>query len=222
MSIERKGLEVAEVGFKFMDDEPGVFEGYASVFNGVDSYGDTILPGAYAVTLSNRQRPIQMRWNHFGPVIGKWLEAREDDKGLWVKGQIVTGHSVGADAYALMKAGAVTGLSIGFRIPPGGSEKDGKLRKLKRIDLIEISVVEEPADLSARIGDVKSAIETCDSLKEIESILRDAGGFSRADATALVARVKSLAHGDRAESESPSIDMAAAIMLHANTIKMRN
>ena len=195
--MERKLLDLGAVDIKMIDDGAGIFEGYASVFSGVDSYGDMILPGAYANTLSNRQRPIQLRWNHTGPVIGKWLEASEDDKGLRVKGKIVIGHSVGSDAYELMKAGAVTGLSIGYRIPPGGSEKDGRLRKLKRIDLIEISVVETPADLGAVIGDVKTALDQCQSLKDVEALLRDAAGLSRADVCALVSRVKALAHGER-------------------------
>jgi HK97 family phage prohead protease len=197
MTLLHKLLDLSEVDVKMVDDAQGVFEGYASVFNGVDSYGDMILPGAYANTLSNRTRPIQLRWNHVGPVIGKWLSAEEDDKGLRVKGQIVVEHSVGKDAYALMKAGAVTGLSIGYRIPSGGSEKDGRIRKLKRIDLVEISVVENPADMGAQIGDVKSALDECQSLKEVEALLRDASGMSRADACALVSRIKALAHGER-------------------------
>lgn len=195
MELKTLPLEAAE--FKVDEAREGFFSGYASKFNGVDSYGDTILPGAYAQTLTSRQRPIQMRWNHFGPVIGKWTKAVEDDQGLYVEGELTPGHSVAGDVYALMKHGAVNGLSIGFRIPPGGSAKEGKIRQLKRIDLIEVSVVEEPADLAARVGDVKSFIAEAESLKEIESLLRDAAGFTRADACALVSRIKSLAHGER-------------------------
>src|SRR5690606_18368072 len=124
-----------------------------------------------------------MRWNHTGPVIGKWLKAVEDEHGLYVEGELTPGHSVASDVYALMKHGAVTGLSIGYRIPAGGSEKSGDVRLLKQIDLVEISVVESPADLNALIGDVKSSISGAESLKDIEALLRDAGGFSRADAT---------------------------------------
>jgi uncharacterized protein len=204
--MERKNLSLDDFEIKFDEARKGFFSGYASKFNGVDSYGDTILPGAYAQTLSARQRPIQMRWNHFGPIIGKWTKALEDDHGLYVEGELTPGHSVANDVYALMKHGAVTGLSIGYRIPPGGSEKDGKRRLLKRIDLTEISIVESPADLAAQIGDVKSAIEQAESLKEIEAFLRE-GGFSRADATALVSRIKSLAHGER-EAETQTAEIA--------------
>lgn len=205
--MELKTLTVEAVEFKFDDARRGFFAGYASKFNGVDSYGDTILPGAYAQTLSNRQRPIQMRWNHFGPVIGKWTKAVEDDHGLYVEGELTPGHSVADDVYALMKHGAVNGLSIGFRIPPGGSAKDGKLRQLKRIDLVEISVVEEPADLGARIGDVKSAIDEIESLKQAEAFIRDGCGLSWTAATALVSQIKSLALRDGAAEETQLADL---------------
>jgi HK97 family phage prohead protease len=192
--VELKQLSLDAVEVKFGADR--TFTGYASAFNGVDSYGDTILPGAYADTIKNRARPIRMRWNHHGPVIGKWTDVVEDGKGLVVTGELTPGHSVAEDVYAGLKHGSLDGLSIGYRIPPGGSQKEGKVRQLKRIDLIEISVVEEPADLAARVADVKSAIEEAQSLKEIEARLRDGFGLSWDAATALVSRVKFLALRD--------------------------
>ena len=204
---------------KFDDARPGFFSGYASVFGLVDSYGDTITPGAYSKTLQNRERPIQLRWNHYGGVVGKWLTLREDGKGLYVEGELTPGHSVAQDAYALMKHGAVNGLSIGYRIPEGGSEKSehgGRL--LKQIDLVEISVVESPADVHAQISSVKSAIEEAESLKEIESLLRDAGGFSRADACALVARIKSMEQSESVPEKKASF--AQLLALNAAVAKL--
>lgn len=192
MELKQLGLDAVDV--KFNADR--TFTGYASVFNGVDSYGDTILPGAYADTIKNRARPIRMRWNHNGPVIGKWTDVAEDGKGLLVTGELTPGHSTAEDVYAGLKHGSLDGLSIGYRIPPGGAQKDGKIRLLKRIDLIEISVVEEPADLAARVADVKAAFEEAQSLKEIEARLRDGLGLSWDAATALVSRVKFLALRD--------------------------
>lgn len=194
--MEIKQLALSNVELRFDGDKAGTFAGYASKFGGVDSYGDTILPGAYRKTLKKRERPIRMRWNHWGPVIGKWLELREDDAGLYVEGELTPGHSVAEDVAASLKHGAVDGLSIGFRPVQIRDLGDGR-RELKEIELVEISVVEEPADLGARVADVKSAIDEADSLKEIEAILREAGRFSRADACALVARVKSMARGER-------------------------
>lgn len=218
--METKSLSLDAVQVKFEDGGKGIFEGYASVFGGVDTYGDTILPGAYKDTISNRERPIQLRWNHWGPVIGKWLDIREDDKGLWVKGELTPGHSVAEDAYALLKHGAVNGMSIGYRVKEAVDYPEEGRRELKQIELVEISIVESPADNAARVAGVKSAINEAESLKEIESILRDAGGFSRADATALVARIKSLTHGERDANEKTS-DETAAILAQIKTLTAR-
>lgn len=193
--MEHKSLNLESVHLKF--DETGrKFNGYASVFGGLDSYGDTIAPGAYAKTIVDRQRPVQMRWNHHGPIIGKWTSISEDEKGLHVEGELTPGHSVADDAYALLKHGAVTGLSIGYRIPKGGAEKQGNGLLLRQIDLVEISIVESPADNSAHVGEVKAQIEQAESLKDIEKFLRDDKNFSRSDATALVARIKTLIQSD--------------------------
>lgn len=158
--MERKLLGLDQIEVKFDEDGAGTFEGYASVFGGVDSYGDTILPGAYKKTLKRKagDRPIRMRWNHWGPVIGKWIEIVEDEKGLRVKGELTPGHSIAGDVYASLKHGAIDGMSIGYRPIQIRDLGDGK-RELKEIELVEISVVEEPADISARVGNVKAVSE---------------------------------------------------------------
>lgn len=218
--METKSLSLDAVEVKFSESSGYTFEGYASVFGGVDSYGDTIMAGAYANTLKERERPILMRWNHYGPVIGKWLSIEEDDKGLKVKGELTPGHSTAEDAYALLKHGAVTGMSIGYRVRQAVDIEEGR-RELKEIDLIEISIVESPADNSAHVSSVKSAISEAESLKEIESILRDAGGFSRTDATALVSRIKSIAHGEREEKASTSDSEAIAAYIKTLTARIQ-
>ena len=195
---------------KFDDARPGFFSGYASVFGLVDSYGDTIAPGAYSKTLQNRERPIQLRWNHYGGVVGKWLTLREDEKGLYVEGELTPGHSVAQDAYALVKHGAVNGLSIGYR-PIEAEQKDDGTRLLKQIDMVEISIVETPADAAALMSDVKSAIDGAVSLTEIEALLRDAGGFSRADACALVARIKSMGQSESVPEKTASFAQLLAL-----------
>ena len=195
--IRHKLFNLSDLELKFEEEgEKRKFSGYASVFNGVDSYGDTIMPGAYTNTLSNRSRPVQMRWNHFGPVIGKWTKMYEDEKGLYVEGELTPDHSVAEDVYALLKHGAISGLSIGYR-PVIEEEKEEGGRDIYEIDLIEVSVVESPADLEAQVASVKSKINEATTLKEIESLLRDVGGFSRSDATSLVSRVKAISNGER-------------------------
>jgi HK97 family phage prohead protease len=189
--METKQISLPQAEIKFTG-AAFTFSGYASAFGGVDSYGDTIQKGAYEKTLAERNgRPIRMRWNHYGDVIGKWTNMYEDDKGLYVEGELTPGHSKASDVFALLKHGAIDGLSIGYRVNAFEQLSQDR-RLLKEIDLIEISVVEEPADLNARIGEVKSTLEKANSLKEIESLLRDVGGFSRVDAKHLVSKVNSL------------------------------
>ena len=165
------------------------FSGYASVFNGVDAFGDTVLPGAYENTIKNRLRPIRMRWNHFGPVIGKWIELKEDDTGLFVTGELTPEHSTAEDVGALLKHGSVDGLSIGYKIVDS-EPKDEPGEILKELELVEISVVEEPADRSALVSEVKSCIENASTIRELETLLRDASGFSKANAAAFISSVK--------------------------------
>ena len=210
--MKRKNLTLAATGLK-MTGDGRKFSGYASAFGGVDSYGDTILPGAYKATIGERSRPIAMRWNHYGPVIGKWTKMEEDETGLFVEGELTQGHSVAEDAYALLKHGAVTGLSIGYRAVKE-MENDTGGYDLAEIDLIEISVVESPADLAAQVSNVKSDIKEADSLKDYERILRDAG-FTRADATALVSGIKSL-HQSDSDTESQTAAIAGLFQQFSN------
>lgn len=202
-----KDLPLNRAGIKFSEGDARVFSGYASVFNGVDSYGDTIAPGAYAKTLESRERPVQMRWNHYGPIIGKWTKMEEDETGLYVEGELTPGHSVAEDAYALLKHGSVNGLSIGYRVNAYEEEDDKRI--LKEIDLVEVSVVESPADLNAMIGDVKSRIEGFERLKDFEAFLRDAAGLKAAEAKAFVSRLKSLVVRDEEpEADAPKMGEA--------------
>jgi len=183
------------------------FTGYGSTFLGEpDSYNDIIMPGAFTDTLANRDRPIMMKYNHFSDVIGRYTTAKQDDKGLYLEGKLSKGHSTAEDVYANMKNDAVTGLSIGFMIPQGGSEvgADG-IRRISQIDLVEVSLTPTPANLSAQVSSVKSALDAAGSLREVEQILREANGFSRAEAFALVQRIKCLTVDDE-KDKAPSID----------------
>lgn len=201
--MEIKELALQQTQYKMGAEGNLKFEGYASVFGGLDSYGDTVVEGAYKNTLSNRSRPVQLRWNHYGPVIGKFTDMFEDENGLYVKGELTKGHSVAEDAAALLRHGAISGLSIGYVVKD--SEQDGVVRKLKDIELHEISVVESPADNNAHISSIKSA----EKLKDVESILRHKG-FSQKEATEIVAAVKKIAYGER-EQEKKKADELSAI-----------
>jgi len=196
--MERKLHAINPELFK-LDAASGVFEGYASKFNGVDSYNDTVLPGAYKDTLKNRQRPVAMFFNHVSrradmpAKIGMWDSLEEDSYGLKVKGTLVLKHPTAQAVLASMEAGTITGLSIGYRIPEGGSEKNGNIRLLKRIELFEVSVVEDPADLGAQIdrASIKADVDAMKSLADAEAILREAG-FSANAATDYVSKLQSV------------------------------
>lgn len=193
--MQKKDLSLAQCEIKFAPDKPTRFSGYASVFGGVDAYGDTIIRGAFKDTLANRTSPIMMLYGHnMGRVPGKWLAHNEDDKGLFVDGELTPGNTESENVAASLRHGAITGLSIGYRIPAGGAEDREGGRLLKQIDLVEISIVSMPADDSARIelASVKDAIDLVKSISDAEDFLRDAGGFSRNAAKTFFSRLKTV------------------------------
>jgi len=206
MSTEFKTLPLAKTQIKFTDNQSSAFSGYACVFGGIDEYGDTILPGAFAYTLA-KSDTVKMYYNHRWMMselpIGK-MQLVEDETGLCVKYAEFTPGLPQAQAVAnAIKHGTVDGLSIGFILKAGDFDykNNSKGRTIKRITALqEVSVVDYPADNSARIIDVRNAINEAASLKHIEHILREAGSFSRNNACALVSRIKSLAHGERGQS----------------------
>ena len=193
---------IGTCNLKFADGDNGEFEGYASVFNGVDSYRDTILPGAFSETIKG-ERPPSMLFNHdsYEVTVGDWIHLEEDDTGLFVKGKIDLNHRNGPTLYSALKRKAVDALSIGFRIPTGGAEeRDDGLRIISQIDLKEISPVNFPADNAARISAVKNDIGLIGNLKEAEQFLRDSG-YSKSAALTFVSRIKELARSDSARFE---------------------
>lgn len=190
-----KTLALADCEVKVAGDS-ATFAGYASVFGGVDSYGDTILKGAYDYTLKKHGKP-KMFVNHdsYALPVGKWLAAKEDDKGLFVEGEFTPGMAAAEEARAALKHGTVDGLSIGYLLKADDFEhlEDGT-RIIKRVSrLAEVSIVTFPADGAARIDldSVKGeGLEEITTLKDFEYFLRDAGGMSRELAKAVVSRAK--------------------------------
>lgn len=215
--MEYKLLALASADVNFVgDDKTGIVEGYASVFNGVDAYKDTILPGAYATTLkswASSGMPLPMVDEHFGPVIGKWIVAQEDERGLRVKGELTPGHSRAADVYASLRHGSVRGLSIGFSARDAEPSPDGR-RMLKAIELHEISIVSRPADPRA-LTDAVKAISGIETLADFERTLRDAvRPFTRKEVTALTSRFKSIVQRD-AEAERLSTEWLEGVKRRA-------
>lgn len=184
-------LDVKAVG----DD--GVIEGYASAFGVVDSYNEVVEPGAFTASLVDSRRKgrsVKMLWQHDpSHPIGVWEDIAEDAKGLYVKGRILKDASTqAAEAYGLLKGGALDELSIGYRTVQTAPDDDraGVLRLIK-LDLREVSLVTFGAlGRAARVTDVKSILAggNLPTVREFEAFLRDEGGFSKTLATAIAAK----------------------------------
>lgn len=150
--------------------EEGTFEGYGSVFGVRDSYNEVVEPGAFVESLVRHKRegskPL-MLWQHNpDEPVGVWDDLAEDNKGLWGKGRLLKGVRRADEALIMMKAGAIQGLSIGYREIDTRPAENGGARKLLKLDLMEVSLVSFPANRRARIDAVKAASE--DMLKAID------------------------------------------------------
>ncbi|MDM5176570.1 HK97 family phage prohead protease [Massilia sp. DJPM01] len=169
----------------------GLVTGYASVFGGIDSYGDQVARGAFRDSLANHRAkgtaPV-MLWSHKADTpIGRWIEMNEDARGLQVTGQINLKTTAGQQAFEHLRAGDVTGLSIGYRVTKGGSQMREGVNVLTAIDLAEISVVSVPADSAARISAVKTAGIKPATVRDLEEALAQIG-FSRREAKAVASK----------------------------------
>ena len=137
----------------------GVFSGYASVFGFVDNQLDVILPGAFENTLAekNNGRDIKMLWQHdAAEPIGCFDTIREDDKGLFVQGQLLLEVQRGREAYNLLKSGVIKGLSIGYNVVQSNIDPQTGVRMISELDLFEISLVTFPANELAQVAEVKA------------------------------------------------------------------
>ena len=166
-----------------MDGGQGIFEGYGSIFGNKDLGNDVVEAGAFAKSLRRRKpKNVKMLWQHKqDEPIGVFQSIKEDGEGLAVTGQLALGTQRGKEAFELMKMGALDGLSIGYKADPELQEWDSRRRrrKLKEIDLMEISLVTFPMNTRARV----SAVKGCDrTVREWEVLLRDEGNLSRSEA----------------------------------------
>ncbi len=137
----------------------GTVEGYASLFGEIDQARDMVMRGAFATTL--RQRSVQrvpMLFQHDpAEPVGVWLELREDHRGLYARGRLIPEVARGRELLSLLRAGAIDGLSIGFRTVKGRIDPRTRVRSLLAVDLWEISIVTFPLLAGARVRAVKQA-----------------------------------------------------------------
>jgi HK97 family phage prohead protease len=138
-------------------DADGTVEGYASLFGELDQARDMMMRGAFAETLSTRgirRVPMLFQHNPSEPV-GIWLELREDHRGLFARGRLIPEVVRGRELLSLLRAGAIDGLSIGFRTSKARIDPRTRIRRIYAVDLWEISIATFPMVAGARVRAVK-------------------------------------------------------------------
>lgn len=205
MKIEKKDFD-----FEIKETtEAGAFKGYLSVAGNIDHHGDRVMPGAFAKTIARRmksKKPLPILWQHYRDApIGGATVLEEDSKGLLIEGQLLINDvRQAAEAYALAKAGIVTGMSMGYYALKEKIGGDG-VRDLLEVEVMEGSLVTFAANEKATVTSVKQFLQDSSvlpSLKDFEGFLREAG-FSKTQATAIAG--KGLAHLLRGEPEAKQL-----------------
>ena len=168
-------LECKDAGAGLVTDGVSL-SGYASLFRVPDKGNDVVMPGAYAAALKRlaaEGRKVAMLWQHDpAQPIGVWDEVREDARGLWVKGRVLDSVEKGREAAALIAAGALDGLSIGYRTIRAERNDKGQ-RLLRELELWEVSLVTFPMLTSARVA-AKGRALSDDALRDVAAALRAA------------------------------------------------
>ncbi len=206
-----------DVGFEIKAvNEDGTVEGYGSVFGVKDSYADVIQKGAFIKSIADHKQAKTMPamlWQHdAGQPIGIWTDMIEDSNGLKLSGKLAMETVKGKEAHALLKMGAINGLSIGFMTKQSNYDEKSEIRTLTEVELWEVSLVTFPANTKARVTQVKST-EEINTLKDAERILRDSG-FSKQDAVSFVSRIKTLS----SRSDSDEVGELKAALQRLNSI----
>lgn len=241
---QRERMICALTELKFVEDGTSgkvsrKFTGHGAVFSNVDAYGDVIEPGAFSAWLADvkggRQPWPSMLSQHGGwgltsedlTPVGVYVDLAEDGKGLKVDGELADTVR-GNELNTLMRTTprpAIDGLSIGY-IPkewePRSKPEDPR-RRLKRVDVVEISLVTFPANRQARAA--AKSIEDIASIREAEDFLC-ARGFSKRESLALIARIKGVGPGDPVDSlkggpGDPVAELAARISRNTSIFNMR-
>lgn len=162
MKMKHKSFHLTEIK---TDDESRTVEGWASTFGNMDSYGDIVMPGAFVDSI--KERMPKMLWQHdSAQPVGVWTGAAETAQGLYVKGSLLD-TTLGNDVYKMLKAGAITDMSIGYATKEADYDHDTGVRKLKKVDLWEVSLVTFPANDKANITMVKAAMEEIDAATDL-------------------------------------------------------
>jgi HK97 family phage prohead protease len=164
--------------------DSGRFTGYAAVFGNIDDGFDVIEAGAFKEFRKEKDgRVIVLHAHNTREYIGR-AAVTQDEKGLHVDGELVLEDPLALRVHAHLKAGTISGMSIGYDVLPGGAEfTEAGIRRLKALKLWEVSVLPFGMNELARV----EAVKQITTIREYEDFLRDAGGFSVRQARALAA-----------------------------------
>ena len=156
------------------DEEKGIIEGHGSIFGLKDFHNEIVDKGAFKKSL--RKRNPAMLLQHDGrDVLGLWTVAKEDETGLFLRGQLNMNVQKSRDTFFLAKQGALTGLSIGFFTVT--DKLVDNVRHITEVNLLEVSLVTFPANELAKVSGVKSDFPSTE--REFEKALREKMGYGR-------------------------------------------
>ncbi|MFD0915871.1 HK97 family phage prohead protease [Pseudahrensia aquimaris] len=198
----------------------GTFSGYASLFGKVDLGKDRVEAGAFAASLRTKgASDIRMLFQHDpSDPIGVWQEIREDERGLYVKGKIADSSARGAEVLALMRSGAIDGLSIGFRTVRSRLDRKTGIRSILQADLWEVSIVTFPMLPQARVMQLKNNSQSTSrlpSLREFERWLTQDAGLSRGQARTVIRKGFAQLEGTQDAAANSSVSAEAERKLRA-------
>lgn len=177
-SLELKLLDTTET--------VALYEGYAATFGNVDRVNEYFVKNAFTGVKSSQ---IPLLWNHeMNEQIGAHTSIKEDDVGLFVKAEVNLGVSRGRDAAALLRAGHLKTMSVGYRVKEDSYDPEKRARVLKSVMLMEISLAPIPANEKAQVTRVKCFDGEIVSLKDFQHFLREVGGLSLSEAECVIAK----------------------------------
>lgn len=171
------------------EDSNLFIEGYASVFGVVDSYNDIVVKGAFTNTLINDAKRVKFCWQHnMDDVIGKIIEMREDDRGLWFRAKI-SNTSKGKDVAILVEDDALDEVSFAYRTKKYLMDEETDIRKLLEVELIEISLVTRAANPEAVITGTEKKSEEEKLAEAVETIFSKVENLSDDDLVRLKVKI---------------------------------
>lgn len=215
MFLKENPLSQCHLDFKASE---GVFkfEGYLAIFDSKDQVGDEFLPGAFD-DAEGKTYPLFVNHNHKDFPVGQFV-GKQDDRGFFIDADINPDHFLGKTVYSGLKRRDVLGLSQGFTAQKEWHKSnDAGGRTFSKVELKEGSVVTFPCEQNALITVVKNMPDDLETLKDFETFLRDAGGFSKSMATAFVSQLAKTVRRDAEMSDSETKSIIESI----NQIKQK-